>query len=95
MELEGTLNSSVSGGIQIYQNTLLSDEFIRSDEGKSQLFYIHQLNDLMLSLVPVLREALDLHESTGGVVLNTILRELYLEMTNKLERSKSLLASFK
>lgn len=95
MELQGTLNGLVGGGIKKYQDTLLSDEFILSEEGKSQILYIHQLNDLMLSLVPVFREALDLHESTSEVELNRILRELYLEMTVKLDKSKSLLASFK
>lgn len=95
MELQGTLNGLVGGGIKKYQDTLLSDEFIRSEEGKSQLVYIHRLKDLMLSLVSVLREALDLHESTGGIELNALLRKLYLEMIDKLDRSKSLLASFK
>lgn len=96
MELQGKLNAAVGGGLNKYQDTFLSDEFIHSEEGKSQLRHIYQLNDLMLTLNPVLREALDFHErSTGKDELNDLLRKRYSEMTDKLDRSKLLLASLK
>lgn len=89
MELQGKLNAPVSGGLNMYQDTFLSDEFMFSEEGKSQIDYICRLSDLMLSLVPILKEALDLHKTlTNEVELNALLKGQLFEMLDKLETSK-------
>lgn len=89
MELQGKLNAPVQGGLNKYQDTFLSDEFIFSEEGKSQLHHIRRLSDLMFSLVPILKEALDLHKTlTTEVELNALLKGRFFEMLDKLETSK-------
>lgn len=88
MELQGKLCAPVSGGLDKYQSAFLSDAFIHSEEGKLQLQHIRRLNDLMLGLVPILKEALEIHTRlTNEIDLNACLNKGLIKMEENLRKS--------
>lgn len=61
MRLQGIIDANVMGGISKYQEAFFTEEFLKSELGKTQAGYVQRLKSLILDQMQILETALELH----------------------------------